>query len=183
MDYDGKFLKIRKAIHGAGFDNFYQAGSVSRFHKMNIVCESWALASRFWICIDGGYGAKNEFSIVRRRFPENGPDERTSYISESEMAAAIEEIGNEIRMEKMKGRIYTHDEAARIVELFEDVLCEHGVKVPSPEDDEREPGNDAALYGSTYSDLMDEVESALVDLLDQHKPGAEIIRGEFSGTM
>ena len=33
MDYGGKYLKIRKALHEAGFDEFHQAGSVSRFHK------------------------------------------------------------------------------------------------------------------------------------------------------
>ena len=38
-DFDGKYLKIRKAIHEAGFDDFCQAGSISRFHKMNIVAE------------------------------------------------------------------------------------------------------------------------------------------------
>ena len=46
MDYGGKYLKIRKAVYEAGFDEFYQAGSVNRFHKMNIVCAvSWASGS------------------------------------------------------------------------------------------------------------------------------------------
>lgn len=40
MDYGGKYLKIRKALYEAGFDEFHQAGSVSRFHKMNIVADS-----------------------------------------------------------------------------------------------------------------------------------------------
>lgn len=98
--YSGKYLKIRKALHEAGFDDFYQAGSVNRFHKMNIVCECWALASRFWICADGGYGAKDEYFIVRRRLPVNGPDERTYYNSQEEMAAAIGDIGKQIRAAK-----------------------------------------------------------------------------------
>lgn len=46
-DYGGKYLKIRKALHEAGFDDFYQAGSVSRFHKMNIVADSAILGKRF----------------------------------------------------------------------------------------------------------------------------------------
>ena len=45
--------------------------------------------------------------------------------------------------------IYTHDEAARIVELFEDVLDEYGIKVPSPEDGAREP--DTAVVKYEYS--------------------------------
>ena len=103
MDYERKYLKIRKAVHEAGFDEFYQAGSVNQFHKMNIVCESWALAARFWICIEGGYGSKDVFFIEKRSLPENGPDEITHYSNQEEMAAAITEIGKEIRMLKSHG--------------------------------------------------------------------------------
>lgn len=103
MDYGGKYKKIIKALHEAGFDDFYQAGSVSLFHKMNIVCESWALAERIWVCIDGGYGEKDKFFIAKRKLPMSGPDIRTYYGSQEEMAAAIQEIGNKIRMLKMNG--------------------------------------------------------------------------------
>lgn len=61
--------------------------------------------------------------------------------------------------------IYTHDEAALIVEMFEKVLDNYGIKIPSPEDDERESDNDAKLYGSVYSDPLDDVESRIIDLL------------------
>lgn len=67
--------------------------------------------------------------------------------------------------------------------MFEDILCEHGIKVPSPEDNEREPDNEGALYGSTYSNLLDEVEARLIDLLDRHTLDTEIIKGEFSRTV
>lgn len=77
--------------------------------------------------------------------------------------------------------IYTHDEAAKIVEFFEDILCRYKIKVPSPEDDEREPDNEAALYGSVYSELMDNIENNLIDLLDKHDNTSKIINGEFSG--
>ena len=77
--------------------------------------------------------------------------------------------------------IYTHDEAARIVELFEDVLDEYGIKVPSPEDDEREPDNEAKLYGSVYWGLMDGVEERVIELLRAHKPDAAVVSYEFSG--
>ena len=43
------------------------------------------------------------------------------------------------------GTIYTHDEAMLIVEMFEDVLDTYNIKVPSPEDDERELDNEAKL--------------------------------------
>lgn len=82
----------------------------------------------------------------------------------------------------MKDRgIYTHDEAAHIVELFEDVLDTYGIKVPSPEDDEREPDNDAKLFGSVYGGLLDNVEGRIINLLQAHKPDAKIFKYEFSG--
>lgn len=80
-------------------------------------------------------------------------------------------------------KIYTHDEAMLIVEMFENVLCDHGIKIPSPDDDEREPDNEAALYGSTYYGLFDSVEAALVEMLSKHTPGTEVVEGVFSGTI
>ena len=50
----------------------------------------------------------------------------------------------------MNKKIFTRDEASQIVEMFEYVLAFYNIKVPSPEDDEREP-DDIGLYGSTYS--------------------------------
>lgn len=83
----------------------------------------------------------------------------------------------------MEGKIYTHDEAMLIVEMFEDVLSTYDISVPSPEDDEREPANMIGLYGSTYSDLLDSVEGRLIEILDKHKRDCEIVQGEFSGTV
>lgn len=81
------------------------------------------------------------------------------------------------------GTIYTHDEAMLIVEMFEDILDTYNIKVPSPEDDERELDNEAKLYGSVYSDLLDDVEASLIALLDRHKKHAAIVTNEFSGTI
>lgn len=81
------------------------------------------------------------------------------------------------------GIIYTHDEAMLIVEMFEEVLDTYNIKVPSPEDDEREPDNEAKLYGSGYSDLLDDVEASLIALLDRHKEHTVIVTDEFSGTV
>lgn len=81
------------------------------------------------------------------------------------------------------GAIYTRDEAMLIVEMFENVLDTYNIKVPSPEDDEREPDNEAKLYGSVYSVLLDNVEESLIDLLDRHKKHTVIVTDEFSGTV
>lgn len=80
-----------------------------------------------------------------------------------------------------KKPIYTHDEAALIVEEFEAALDKYGIRLPSPEDEERGEDNTAALYGSTYADLLDSVESALIDLLNRHSADAQIVPHEFSG--
>jgi hypothetical protein len=77
-------------------------------------------------------------------------------------------------------KIYTHDEAMLIVEMFENVLEKYDISIPSPEDDERDEDT-KGLYGSTYSDLLDNVEDKLVELLEKHTPETEIIQDEFSG--
>lgn len=79
--------------------------------------------------------------------------------------------------------IYIRDEAVLIVEMFENVLDTYNIKVPSPEDDEREPDNEAKLYGSVYSDLLDNVEASLIELLEKHDEDTEIVTDEFSGTI
>lgn len=77
--------------------------------------------------------------------------------------------------------IYTHDEAAAIVELFEDVLDRCNVVIPSPEDYERRDDNEAKLYGTIYYDLLADVEDAIIGLLERHVGSVEIVIDEFSG--
>jgi len=101
MDYNGKYLKIRKAIHKAGFDEFYQAGGVSRFHKMNIVAESEALGKCFWFCVSGGYTAKDELYIVSRDL-DGGADERAYCKTQEEMADRIKDIRDQILAAKAR---------------------------------------------------------------------------------
>lgn len=104
MDYGGKYLKIRKALHEACFDDFHQAGSVSRFHKMNVVAESKALGLRFWFCIDGGYNVQDEYHITTRKLGTDGPDERIPCKNQEEMAAQIKAIGEKIAKASNEGR-------------------------------------------------------------------------------
>ena len=83
----------------------------------------------------------------------------------------------------MKKIIYTHDEAAQIVELFENILLKHDICIPSPEDYDRDADDILGLYGSTYSNLLDLVEERLKELLIRCKNGEEIVEDEFSGTI
>lgn len=69
----------------------------------------------------------------------------------------------------MSSTIYTHDEAMLIVEMFEDILSEYNIHIPSPEDDEREPDNMVGLYGYTYSDVNTVGKSSKANSLGQYK--------------
>jgi len=79
----------------------------------------------------------------------------------------------------MDDKIYTHNEAAEIVDLFEEILDRYGIHVPSPEDDEREEDNSAKLYGSVYSDLLDSVEDKLICIIERVKAGDKVVEYEF----
>ena len=77
--------------------------------------------------------------------------------------------------------IYTHDEAALIIEKFEDVLSQYDIHIPSPEDDDRDEDNMVGLYGSTYSELLDSIEEQICSILSRCNDGEKIIENEFSG--
>lgn len=97
---DDKYLTIRKAIHEAGFDDFAQCGCVNRFHKMNIVCQSYILGKWFWICISGGYNVPDEFYILCRDPDINAATVKTVYKNQTAMIEAIREIGEQIQTAK-----------------------------------------------------------------------------------
>lgn len=75
--------------------------------------------------------------------------------------------------------IYIRNETADILEMFDDVLADNGIKVPSPEDDDRGEDNEAALYGSVYYDLYDQVEYILLDIIKKVKAGEEVITDKW----
>lgn len=77
--------------------------------------------------------------------------------------------------------VYTHDIAAEVVELFENVLDKYNIKVPSPEDDERGDDNDAKLYGTVYYDLLDTIEWILLEVIEEAKNGEAVEPFVFSG--
>lgn len=80
------------------------------------------------------------------------------------------------------GKIYTHDIAAMITEIFENVLSRYNIHVPSPEDGDREEDNMIGLYGSTYSEILDSTEAEIVQAL-KHAGVSEgrYVTDEFSG--
>lgn len=72
-------------------------------------------------------------------------------------------------------KIYTHNYAAEILDLFDDMLNRHGIRVPSEEDDERGADNDAALYGMVYADLLEDVENIIIGIARSAADGTEIV--------
>ena len=71
-----------------GFDEFYQAGSRSRFHPMNIVAESRILNLQFWICAEGGYNVAETYHIASRPLDDlRAPTERTNFKTQTELIA------------------------------------------------------------------------------------------------
>lgn len=63
--------------------------------------------------------------------------------------------------------LYTHSIAADILDMVEEVLTRYNIKVPSPEDDERDLEDDVGFYGSTYYDLLDDVESYICSVIEK----------------
>lgn len=79
----------------------------------------------------------------------------------------------------MSKKIYTQTVATNIVELFDDILERYNIRVPSDEDDEREP-DAVGLYGTTYFQLLDDVEAVLIPILQSVTPNTEIVIGIYS---
>ena len=61
-----RFSEIKQKLYQIGFDDFCQAGSVSKFHPMNIVAECRVLNLQFWVCADGGYGVLEAVPIDKK---------------------------------------------------------------------------------------------------------------------
>lgn len=77
--------------------------------------------------------------------------------------------------------IHTHNVATEILDKVEDVLDKYDITVPSLEDEDREEDNSARLYGSTYSDLLDDIELTLLELCAKVKHGFEIVPYIYGG--
>ena len=88
-----RFLGIIKKLHQVGFDDFYQAGSTSKFHPMNIVAESKALNLQFWVCVDSGYSCPETYHISERALDDyEAPTKRVNFRTQAEVIAGLEQI-------------------------------------------------------------------------------------------
>ena len=103
-------------------------------------------------------------------------------LTENEISA-LQNLFDRVSKSDETDVIYTHDEAMFLVEMFEDILSKYSIKIPSPEDEERDPDNSAGLYGTTYSDLLDGIEERLITLIERSCRPHELVKYEFSGNV
>ena len=88
-----RFSGIKLKLYQVGFDDFCQAGSISRFHPMNIVAESRVLNLQFWGCADGGYGVSETYHISERLLDDcNAQSKRTDFRTQAELITGLEQI-------------------------------------------------------------------------------------------
>lgn len=79
------------------------------------------------------------------------------------------------------GYVYTHDEAAKILDKIDDVLVKYDIRVPSPEDED-DDRHETGLHGSTYDELFNYVEDRLKAIIKVVQTGNYvIIPDKFSG--
>lgn len=92
-----RFSRIIMKLRQVGFDEFYQAGSRSRFHPMNIVAESRILNLQFWVCVEGGYNVAETYHIASRALDDvRAPTERTDFKTQTELIDGLEDIRHRI---------------------------------------------------------------------------------------
>lgn len=70
-----------------------------------------------------------------------------------------------------KKTMFTHDIAADIVNMFEDVLVKNNICVPSPDDEDRSEEDMIGLYGTTYYKLIDDTENILKEVRAKARTG------------
>ena len=96
-----KYNKIINKLHAVGFDEFYQAGTTSRFHPLNIVAINRTTNTQYWICVDGGYRCPESFHIEYRKVNSiNFPPNRTYYQNQTAIVEALDGIQQEINYGK-----------------------------------------------------------------------------------
>lgn len=73
-------------------------------------------------------------------------------------------------MKEKNNAVRTHNLSANIMELFDRFLYDHNIRIPcadKEEETQREPNNIAALYGTEYDKLFQQVEEEIVAELEE----------------
>ena len=92
------YQMIINKLHIVGFDEYYQAGSTSIFHPLNIVAKSKILDKQYWICVDGGYRCPTSYYIAHRDLSNtHAPTKRIKCKNQSEIVEQLDKIQSEIK--------------------------------------------------------------------------------------
>lgn len=96
--YNGKFQMILKKLREVGFDEYYQAGSTSKYHEMNIVCVSKALNRQYWISKSFG-----KYQVIYRDDLSNSKNRsvRMECKNQTEVVNRLSEIAEEIKQKQL----------------------------------------------------------------------------------
>lgn len=70
-----------------------------------------------------------------------------------------------------------HHLAMNLVEIFENLLEEHGIIIPDPD---RPEDNDAPLYGCTWANLVDDIENSISLFFADKKEVVDILNTELT---
>lgn len=93
------YQKIKKKLYEVGFDEFYQAGTTSIFHPMNIVATSKITNRQYWICVDGGYRCPESFHIAYRELNNVRAESTRIYCkNQTEMVEKLSDIQQDIKL-------------------------------------------------------------------------------------
>lgn len=67
-------------------------------------------------------------------------------------------------MKKDNVTIYTRETASAIIDLFEDLLDEHNIKIPNEDRDNVDVNNEelSPIYGKMYDDLLNDIEHIIL---------------------
>lgn len=79
--------------------------------------------------------------------------------------------------EKDKLKVYSHNIAANLIDIFEECLDEHDITIP---DEEREGNEDEArIYGKVYDDLLYKTEISVIATLTCCENGCKVVTDVF----
>jgi hypothetical protein len=96
------YSKIVNKLQDVGFDEFYQAGSTSVFHPLNIVARSKATNKQYWVCVDSGYRCPETYYIAYRDLNNTkAKDTRIYCKNQSEIVEQLNIIQNEIELKSI----------------------------------------------------------------------------------
>lgn len=74
---------------------------------------------------------------------------------------------------------YISTKATEIIDILQNLLYEHKINIPTPEDDKLKPEDKKGLYGSNYTAIHEKTEKVIKDLCELRKTTPLIVIGYY----